>query len=121
MSETGMSMGGENLPTKLHFNSDGLIPAIVQDAQSREVLMLAWMNAEAVAATLAEGRTVFFSRSRQELWRKGETSGHVQYVESIAVDCDGDTLLISVTQVGVACHTGTASCFSGRDINLDTA
>lgn len=103
--------------SRVLFNSDGLVPAIVQDARTREVLMLAWMNAEALNATLDEGRTVFYSRSRQELWRKGETSGHVQPVTSVALDCDGDTLLITVSQVGAACHTGTPSCFTGRELD----
>ena len=84
---------------------------MVQDAENGDVLMLAWMNREAVEATLAEGRTVFWSRSRQELWRKGETSGHVQHLEEIRVDCDADVLLVRVHQIGAACHTGERSCF----------
>jgi phosphoribosyl-AMP cyclohydrolase len=94
------------------YNADGLVPAIVQDATTREVLMLAWMTAETLRLTLAEGRTVFWSRSRQELWRKGETSGEVQLVREAAYDCDGDTLLFLVDQQGGgACHTGNRSCF----------
>ena len=96
----------------VRWNEDGLVPAIVQDAVRGDVLMLAWMNRESLALTLAEGRTVFWSRSRRELWRKGETSGNVQRVRDIRLDCDGDTLLVSVDQAGgVACHTGRRSCF----------
>ncbi len=88
-----------------------LIPAIAQDVNTREVLMLAYMNAESLAKTLSTGRATYFSRSRNELWVKGETSGHFQNVHSIALDCDGDALLISVDQVGAACHTGDRTCF----------
>ena len=95
----------------LTFDEDGLIPAVVQDVENGDVLMMAWMNRESVALTVAEGRTVFWSRSRQELWRKGETSGHVQHVEELRVDCDGDVLLVRVHQEGAACHTGERSCF----------
>jgi phosphoribosyl-AMP cyclohydrolase len=95
----------------LRFDDRGLIPAIVQDAADGAVLMLAYMNRESLARTLDEGRTVFWSRSRGELWRKGETSGHVQHVEEIRADCDGDALLVRVHQVGAACHTGARSCF----------
>ncbi len=97
--------------TDLRFDDRGLIPAVVQDADDGQVLMVAWMNDEAVARTLADGRTWFWSRSRQELWPKGETSGHVQHVEAVHADCDGDTLLVLVHQNGVACHTGNRSCF----------
>ena len=93
------------------WNAQGLIPAVAQDATSGEVLMLAWMNEEALQLTLAEGRTVYWSRSRGALWRKGETSGHVQKLVDIKLDCDGDTLLLRVEQVGAACHTGRYSCF----------
>lgn len=102
----------------LQFDADGLVPAVVQDAQSRDVLMVAWMSAEAVEATLREGRTVFWSRSRQELWRKGETSGHVQQVRDVRVDCDADTLLVEVSQQGVACHTGEPTCFHRRPADV---
>jgi len=88
-----------------------LIPAIAQDVNTREVLMLAYMNAESLALTLSTGRATYFSRSRNELWVKGETSGHFQNVHLIALDCDGDALLISVDQVGAACHTGNRTCF----------
>lgn len=101
---------------RLVFGHDGLLPAIVQDDESGEVLMLAWMDREAVRRTLSEGRVTFWSRSRQEYWRKGDTSGHMQFVRSVASDCDGDTLLVRVIQVGAACHTGTRSCFTDRGI-----
>ncbi len=100
---------------EVKFDERGLVPAIVQDAGNGDVLMLAWMNRESLEATLAEGRTVFWSRSRRELWRKGETSGHMQHVEEVRVDCDADVVLVRVHQVGAACHTGERSCFF-RDI-----
>lgn len=93
------------------LNSDGMIPVIVQDYKTDEVLMLAYMNQEAYEATLKSGKMTYFSRSRQELWLKGETSGHFQYVKSLTVDCDMDTILAKVSQVGAACHTGNRSCF----------
>jgi phosphoribosyl-AMP cyclohydrolase len=93
------------------FNADGLIPAIIQQWDSGEVLMLGWMDAEAMRRTLTEGRVTFWSRSRQEYWRKGDTSGNVQFVRAAALDCDADALLVRVDQVGVACHTGARSCF----------
>jgi phosphoribosyl-AMP cyclohydrolase len=94
------------------YNADGLVPAIVQDADTGRVLMMAWMTAETLRLTLAEGRTVFWSRSRQEVWRKGETSGEVQVVRQAFYDCDGDVLLFVVDQQGGgACHTGSESCF----------
>src|SRR3712207_9090267 len=96
----------------LRFDDAGLIPAVVQDDQDGTVLMVAWMDAEAVRRTLATGRTWFWSRSRRRYWQKGETSGHVQHVRSVTADCDGDTLLVRVEQIGPACHTGTSSCFS---------
>ncbi|EYT53805.1 phosphoribosyl-AMP cyclohydrolase [Leucobacter sp. UCD-THU] len=104
------------VPSDLVFNDDGLLPAIIQDDESGEVLMLAWMDREAIRRTLTSGRVTFWSRSRREYWRKGDTSGHRQYVRSVAMDCDGDTLLVRVVQLGAACHTGTRSCFTGRDI-----
>ena len=99
----------ENL--KLKFDEKGLIPAIVQDHYTKQVLTLAYMNAETLALTIAEGRTVFWSRSRQEIWRKGETSGTVQRVVSITADCDADALVVEVVKDGPACHTGAESCF----------
>ncbi len=93
------------------FNADGLVPAIAQQHDTGEVLMMAWMNREAVAETLATGRVCYFSRSRNRLWRKGESSGQVQHLRELRVDCDGDTLLLMVQQDGVACHTGRRNCF----------
>lgn len=101
----------ENLLAAVHWNEQGLVPAIAQDARSGQVLMLAWMNAEALRLSLAEGRGIYWSRSRQALWRKGESSGHVQHLQSIHLDCDGDTLLLRVLQEGAACHTGAVTCF----------
>jgi len=97
---------------EVQFNSDGLVPVIAQDASSGQVLMFAWMNADALAETVASGHAVYFSRSRQKLWRKGESSGNTQSVKSLQLDCDGDVLLMRVEQHGgVACHTGRAHCF----------
>lgn len=98
-------------PTSLTFNTDGLLPAIAQDNTSGEVLMLAWMNAEAVARTLETKQVTYWSRSRQQFWVKGATSGHVQKLVSMAMDCDKDCLLVKVEQTGPACHTGRRSCF----------
>ncbi len=97
------------------WNDDGLVPAVVQDDASGDVLMMAWMNREALALSLSESRAVFWSRSRRALWRKGERSGHVQHLRELRLDCDGDTLLLRVEQVGgIACHTGRRSCFYRR-------
>lgn len=96
----------------LKFDSQGLIPAIIQERGTGRVLMMAWMNRESLEKTIAARKTHFWSRSRQKLWLKGETSGHVQRVKKIALDCDGDCLLIEVEQVGAACHKGYKSCFS---------
>jgi len=96
----------------LTFDAAGLLPAVVQDETDGTVLMVAWMDAEAVRRTLTSGRTWFWSRSRREHWRKGDTSGHTQHVRSVTADCDGDTLLVRVEQVGPACHTGTRTCFA---------
>lgn len=93
------------------FNADGLVPAIAQDATNGEVLMMAWMNRETLAETLKTGHVTYWSRSRQAVWRKGETSGHTQKLVEAWVDCDGDTLLLKVQQTGPACHTGARSCF----------
>lgn len=94
------------------FNDSGLVPVIAQDADSGQVLMFAWMNEEALRETVASGRAVYYSRSRQRLWRKGEESGHVQWVRELRLDCDGDVLLMSVEQIGgIACHTGREHCF----------
>jgi len=106
----------EPLPfaSALKWNEEGLIPAIVQDAENGDVLMLAWMDARALRDTLETGQTHFYSRSRRAHWHKGGTSGHVQHVESISIDCDGDVLLIKARQIGGACHEGYRSCFFRR-------
>ncbi|MCZ6525947.1 MAG: phosphoribosyl-AMP cyclohydrolase [Gammaproteobacteria bacterium] len=97
---------------EINWNDEGLIAAIAQEKESGKVLTLAWMNREALALTLAEGRAVYWSRSRQRLWRKGEQSGHIQSIEELRLDCDKDAILLTVTQHGgVACHTGRHSCF----------
>lgn len=96
---------------RLTRDAHGLVAAIVQQHDSREVLMLGWMDDEALRRTLTTGRVVFWSRSRQEYWRKGDTSGHAQYVKNVSIDCDGDALLVEVDQVGAACHTGAHTCF----------
>lgn len=109
-----MAQETEGLPTLLDsitFDANGLVPAIAQQHDSGEILMLAWMNREAVAETLATGRVCYWSRSRGALWRKGETSGQAQHLVDLRVDCDGDTLLALVDQEGVACHTGRRNCF----------
>ncbi|MEM5519196.1 phosphoribosyl-AMP cyclohydrolase [Sulfitobacter sp. AS59] len=98
-------------PSTLKYNEAGLIPAIAQDAESGEVLMMAWMNADAVSQTLATGRVTYWSRSRQSFWIKGETSGHVQELVEFRIDCDRDCLLVVVNQTGAACHTGRRNCF----------
>lgn len=100
----------------LVFNDAGLIPAIVQSAESKQVLMLAWMSQESLDMTIQLGETVFFSRSRQELWHKGKTSGNTQSVLNISVDCDSDSLLIQVRENGPACHTGSQTCFDSETI-----
>jgi phosphoribosyl-AMP cyclohydrolase len=96
---------------EIRFDADGLVPAIAQQHDTGEILMVAWMNREAVRTTLAEGRACYWSRSRQALWRKGETSGQVQALKEMRLDCDGDTVLLRVDQTGVACHTGRRNCF----------
>lgn len=97
--------------TEVQFDALGLVPAVVQDASSGKVLMVAWMNERALALTQQHGEAHFWSRSRQEIWRKGATSGHVMAVQEIRIDCDGDTLLLQVAPAGPACHTGHTSCF----------
>lgn len=106
-----LSPKAETLIASMTFNADGLIPAIAQDARDGAVLMLAWMNAASIRETLAHGRVVYWSRSRQEFWRKGDTSGHVQTLREMRLDCDRDCLLMVVEQTGPACHTGRRSCF----------
>lgn len=105
------------IASRLKYDAAGLVAAIVQQHDSHEVLMLGWMDAEALRRTLTSGRVTFYSRSRQEYWRKGDTSGHVQWVKDVALDCDGDALLVRVDQIGAACHTGTHTCFeAGGDL-----
>lgn len=101
------------------FNGDGLVPAIAQQWDTREVLMMAWMNAESLRETLQTGRAVYFSRSRNARWAKGDTSGHVQTVRSVHLDCDGDTILLLVDQIGSACHTGARTCFDADVITVE--
>ncbi|MEV4894552.1 phosphoribosyl-AMP cyclohydrolase [Nonomuraea sp. NPDC059023] len=100
-----------DIAARLKRGPDGLVPAIVQQYDSGEVLMLAWMDDEALHRTLTTGRATYWSRSRREYWVKGNTSGHVQHVKAVALDCDGDTVLLKVDQVGAACHTGDRTCF----------
>ncbi|MCA0336084.1 MAG: phosphoribosyl-AMP cyclohydrolase [Actinobacteria bacterium] len=104
------------IAARLKRDDHGLVAAIVQDAESGAVLMLGWMDDEALRRTLGEGRVTFWSRSRQEYWRKGDTSGHAQLVRSVALDCDGDALLVRVRQIGAACHTGDRTCFDAGDL-----
>jgi phosphoribosyl-AMP cyclohydrolase len=102
----------EELISRLSRNDRGLVAAVVQDHDTREVLMLGWMDDEAIRRTVEEGRVTYWSRSRQEYWRKGDTSGHKQHLRSLSLDCDGDALLLTVDQVGAACHTGSRTCFT---------
>ena len=104
-------MSVQTLLANVKFDQNGLVPAIVQDATTRQVLMMAWMNAKSLQRTFDLGETVFWSRSRQEFWHKGATSGNIQKVVELRLDCDGDTLLILVEAAGPACHTGEVSCF----------
>ena len=102
--------------SEVNYNDAGLVPAVVQDAESGAVLMLAWMNAEALRATVETRRGTYWSRSRGQLWVKGETSGNTQQVRRVSLDCDSDTVLLEVQQSGPACHTGTTSCFTDREL-----
>jgi len=106
-----MQTNEEMKPSDVKFDERGLVPAIAQDTSTKEVLMLAYMNQESLEITLKEKKACYFSRSRQKLWLKGETSGHFQHIKSIKYDCDGDTLLLEVEQVGNACHTNNRTCF----------
>lgn len=110
----GSKIAWSILREQLQFNADGLIPAIAQQRDSGEVLMMAWMNRESIEETLSTGRVCYWSRSRGRLWRKGESSGQVQQLVEMRIDCDGDTLLLQVDQIGPACHTGRRSCFYQR-------
>lgn len=122
---TGQVTALPEIRAALKFNSDGLIPCIAQQHDNGEVLMMAWMNAEALDETLKNQRVCYFSRSRQKLWRKGESSGQVQLLKEIRIDCDGDALLLVVDQTGPACHTGRQSCFyhviKGDEATIATA
>ncbi len=122
MSPPPASTATDPLLDSIAFDRDGLVPAIAQQHDSGEVLMMAWMSRAALAETLATGRVCYWSRSRRALWRKGESSGQVQHLVELLVDCDGDTLLLRVDQTGVACHTGRRSCFfrAVRDGRLET-
>ncbi len=130
-NESGMSPARDTGPVvpaldpaiaaALKKNDAGLVAAVVQQYDTLEVLMLGWMDEEALRRTLSSGRATFYSRSRSEYWRKGDTSGHRQWVKGVALDCDGDALLVTVDQEGAACHTGTRTCFDGRDLPAVTA
>ncbi|CAA0080267.1 Phosphoribosyl-AMP cyclohydrolase [BD1-7 clade bacterium] len=107
-----------NFLDQIKWTSDGLIPAIAQDAKTGEVLMMAWMNRESLQLSIEEGRAIYYSRSRQALWRKGESSGHVQVLKDVHLDCDNDVVLLSVDQLGeIACHTGRRSCFYKKHVD----
>ncbi len=112
-----MTESVEDRIARVTFTDDGLVAAIIQQYDTHEVLMLGWMDAEALRRTLTSGRVTFWSRSRQEYWRKGDTSGHIQLVKGARLDCDGDAILVNVDQVGVACHTGTRTCFDTDDLD----
>ena len=109
--QSGQTLPWEEVIGNLPYNSDGLIPAIAQQHDSGEVLMMAWMNRESLEESLKTGRVCYWSRSRQKLWRKGESSGQTQQLKDMRFDCDGDTILLLVDQIGPACHTGRRSCF----------
>ena len=110
------------ISARLKRDDAGLVAAVVQQHDTGEVLMVGWMDDEALRRTLTEGRVTFWSRSRTEYWRKGDTSGHAQYVKSVSIDCDGDAVLVQVDQVGAACHTGTRTCFeAGGDLGAVVA
>jgi phosphoribosyl-AMP cyclohydrolase len=111
MSQDDSEMATQAVLDQIRFDANGLVPAIAQQHDTNEVLMLAWMNRESIAETLATGRVCYFSRSRGKLWRKGESSGQAQHLKELRIDCDGDTLLLLVDQEGVACHTGRRTCF----------
>ena len=111
------SASADEVLQRIRFTDAGLVPAIVQQWDTREVLMMGWMDAEAFRRTITEGRVTFWSRSRQEYWRKGDTTGHIQVVREARLDCDGDALLLLVDQTGPACHTGTRTCFDTTDLD----
>ncbi len=109
-----MSANAKTLIDAVRFNQDGLVPAIAQQYDTGEVLMMAWMTKDTLLETIETGRACYFSRSRNAFWRKGDTSGHIQIVKDIRLDCDGDTVLLVIEQTGAACHEGTRSCFQRR-------
>ena len=111
MSDTNKNSQDQTLLEAVTWNDQGLVPVITQEVGSKDILMMAWMNAESLALTIETGESVFFSRSRQEIWHKGATSGNTQKVHKIEADCDADTLLLTVTESGPACHTNADSCF----------
>ncbi|NRD25980.1 phosphoribosyl-AMP cyclohydrolase [Frigoribacterium sp. VKM Ac-2836] len=111
----------EPVVARARFDASGLLPAIIQQDGTKDVLMMGWMDAEALRRTLTEGRVTFWSRSRREYWRKGDTSGHAQFVRAAALDCDDDVLLVTVEQIGAACHTGSHSCFEVDPLEPATA
>ena len=128
MSEPGVPLGlsaahglDPAVASRLKHDEHGLVVAVAQQWDTHEVLMVGWMDDEALHSTLTSGRVTYWSRSRQEYWRKGDTSGNVQLVKAVALDCDGDALLVQVDQVGPACHTGTRSCFDGRELDVVVA
>lgn len=112
----GASALAPEVAARLRHDAAGLVPAVIQDAADKTVLMMGWMDDEALHRTLTTGRVTFWSRSRQEYWRKGDTSGHIQQVRAVSLDCDGDTLLVQVDQTGPACHRGTRTCFDGGQL-----
>jgi len=120
MSQVTQTSAPSSLPAevaaRLKRDVDGLVCAVVQQHDTSEVLMVGWMDDEALNRTLTSGRVTFWSRSRSEYWRKGDTSGHVQHVKAVSLDCDGDALLVRVDQVGAACHTGARTCFDDHDL-----
>ena len=110
----------EEFLARTHFNADGLVPAVAQQWDTHEVLMMAWMDRDSLRETIETGRAVYFSRSRHQRWVKGETSGHVQEVRQVRLDCDGDTVLLLVDQAGAACHTGDRTCFDAYALTVAT-
>jgi phosphoribosyl-AMP cyclohydrolase len=116
-STSSQSALDADIAARLKRDADGLICAVVQQHDSGEVLMVGWMDDEALHRTLTSGRVTFWSRSRSEYWRKGDTSGHAQYVRTVSLDCDGDALLVRVDQIGAACHTGARTCFDDHDLS----
>ena len=121
MTELNPPVLDEQIAGRLKRTEDGLVPAIAQQYDTGEVLMMGWMDDEALRRTLATGRATYWSRSRQEYWAKGDTSGHVQHVKEVRLDCDGDTLLVKVDQIGAACHTGDRTCFDADRLDVDGA